>query len=527
VRDLRKFAAAYARSQRAHPADREQPFAGPRPEDEAEHEGQLGRRDFLKAGAVVGAGVAATSVLGWGRARPAAADDANVVVVGAGLAGLSCAYRLMRHGVASTVYESRDRVGGRCWTIRVFDNAQTAEHGGQFIDSRHRHIRNLAKELRVPLVDTEAQSFPVGTGDFYWFDGGFHTRDEIFADFPLVLDRLQDDYRRVGRYFYNQAKPEAIAFDQMTMNDWLDANVPGGMGSLLAQAIERSNTGFFGLDGDQLSAINLFEAYLAPYPGADERYRVSGGNDVIPARLAEELPAGTIHFERPLQAAWTRSDGRIGLRFAGEASEVIADVVVFALPFTTLREADTSGLQVSDRRRRAIQTLAMGTNAKLQFQLNRSLVDLDWTGSFRSDDPEFGTWNSTYGQSEPHPETPVITIYSGGRAGAGYPTDVPHAAAPSPIIGAALDALARGVTNIQDAYNGIAYLDSWVDDPWVHGSYAGFAPGQYTDFWGFLANREGNALFAGEHTSTHSQGYLNGGVESGERAARQVLETLG
>ena len=146
---------------------------------------------------------------------------------------------------------------------------------------------------------------------------------------------------------------------------------------------------------------------------------------------------------------------------------------------------------------------------------------------FRSDDPEFGTWDSTYGQTEPHPQTPVITIYTGGRAGAGYPTDVPHGHGAAGIIDDALDALARGVTDIHDAYNGIAYLDSWVDDPWVHGSYAGFAPGQYTDFWGFLRQREGNALFAGEHTSTHSQGYLNGGVESGERAARQVLNTLG
>jgi monoamine oxidase len=341
-----------------------------------------------------------------------------------------------------------------------------------------------------------------------------------------VLDRLKDDYQRVGRYFYNQAKPEAIAFDRMTLNDWLDENVPGGLTSLLAQAIERSNTGFWGLDGDQLSAINLFEFYIFPYPGADERFRVAGGNDLIPHRLAEELPSGAIRHGRALTAAWTRSDGKIGLRFAGEARDVVADVAVFALPFTVLRDVDTSRLNLSARRRRAIDNLAMGTNAKLQFQLNRTLADVDWTGAFRSDDPEFGTWDSTYGQSDPHPETPVITIYTGGRAGAGYPTDVPHATAPPAIVEAALDALARGVVDIHEAYNGIAYLDSWVDDPWVHGSYAGFAPGQYTEYWGFLERREGNALFAGEHTSTHSQGYLNGGVESGERAARQVLNTL-
>jgi monoamine oxidase len=528
IREMRKIAAAHAAFPGDPPGDPEELLGWYETSSRAASDpSEISRREFLRRSAAVGAGVAGGLAFGWNRARAASAQEANVVIVGAGLGGLSCAYRLMRHGIASTVYESRDRVGGRCWTIRVFDNEQTAEHGGQYIDSRHRQIRNLARELDVPLVDTFAQSFPTGEGDYFWFDGAFRTRDEIFADFPLVLDRLKKDYQEAGRYFYDQAKPDAIAFDRMTVDEWLDENVPGGLTSLLAQAIERSNTGFWGLDGDQLSAINLFEFYLAPYPGADERYRVDGGNDVIPTRLAEELPEETVRFEQPLEAAWTRSDDTIGLRFAGEASDVVADVAVFALPFTVLRDVDTSGLELSERRRRAIDTLAMGTNAKLQFQMKRSLVDVDWTGAFRSDDPEFGTWDSTYGQSDPHPETPVITIYTGGRSGAGYPTDVPHGMAPPAIIGAALDALARGVVDIREAFNGIAYLDSWVDDPWVHGSYAGFAPGQYTDFWGFLDEPEGNALFAGEHTSTHSQGYLNGGVESGERAARQVFNVLG
>ena len=392
VRQMRRLAQAHAAFPGRPPKDREELLRWYESERarEPNETGASGisRREFLQRGAAVGAGAVGASALGLGRPRPAFAKrDANVVIVGAGLGGLTCAYRLMRHGISSTVYESRDRVGGRCWTIRVFENAQTVEHGGQYLDSRHHHIRKLAKELRVPLVDTEAQSFPAGSGDYYWFDGAFHTPDEIFADFDLVFDRIRADYRRVGRYFYNQAKAEAIAFDQMTMNEWLDDNVPGGLDSLLGQAIERSNTGFWGLDGDQLSAVNLFEFYVFPYPGADERFRVAGGNDVIPHRLAEELPSGTIRYERPLEAAWTRSDGKIGLKFAGQAGDVVADVAVFALPFTVLRDLDTSGLNVSARRRRAIDTLAMGTNAKLQFQLNRTLADVDWTGAFRSDEP--------------------------------------------------------------------------------------------------------------------------------------------
>jgi monoamine oxidase len=92
---------------------------------------------------------------------------------------------------------------------------------------------------------------------------------------------------------------------------------------------------------------------------------------------------------------------------------------------------------------------------------------------------------------------------------------------------AALDRGSTGNPPLSAGYNGKNYLVTWVNNPWVHGSYAGFAPGQYTDFWGYLETPEPGLFFAGEHTSTHSQGYLNGGVESGERAANQVLRGLG
>jgi monoamine oxidase len=169
----------------------------------------------------------------------------------------------------------------------------------------------------------------------------------------------------------------------------------------------------------------------------------------------------------------------------------------------------------------------MGTNAKLNLQLHRSFAALDWTASFSSDEPHYVTWDSTYGQTSPAPETPVLTVYNGGREGASYPTDVAHAPAPPGVVADVLASLGRGVPGVVGAWNGLAFLDSWVDDPWVRGSYAGFGPGQYTDFWGFLGLREGPVHFAGEHTSTFSQGYLNGGVESGERAAREVMNALG
>ncbi len=113
------------------------------------------RRELLRRGGLVAAGTFAATSSGFARASgPAPArKDASVVVIGAGLAGLSCVYRLHRHGIAATLYEAQERIGGRCFSLRgFFDAGQTAEHGGQDIDSRHHHIRSLAKESRIPLV---------------------------------------------------------------------------------------------------------------------------------------------------------------------------------------------------------------------------------------------------------------------------------------------------------------------------------------------------------------------------------------
>ena len=121
----------------------------------------------------------------------------------------------------------------------------------------------------------------------------------------------------------------------------------------------------------------------------------------------------------------------------------------------------------------------------------------------------------------------LLTVYTGGTAGATYPVDEPHAPAPASVVAATLGAIDGAVPGVSDAYAGTAWLDAWAYDPWVGGSYAAFTPGQVTSFWGLTGEAEGSVHFAGEHTSTFSQGYLDGGVESGSRAAAEVLAALG
>jgi monoamine oxidase len=76
-------------------------------------------------------------------------------------------------------------------------------------------------------------------------------------------------------------------------------------------------------------------------------------------------------------------------------------------------------------------------------------------------------------------------------------------------------------------FNGRATVDFWLANPYTRGSYSYWKVGQYTKFSGIEGRQEGNAHFCGEHTSVDSQGYLNGGVETGERAASEVVADLG
>jgi monoamine oxidase len=488
----------------------------------------LSRRQVLVRGAQFGGAAlrAGGATTGWAGTVRAPGSAPRVIIVGAGLAGLTCAYRLHQHGLRAAVYEARlDRVGGRCWSARTFVDRQVGEHGGEFIDTRHVQLRGLVRELGLRLDDRiRALDREPGVSSVLYLDGEPRVRSDVYAGFPQVMDRLEADYKRVGDYRYDRATPLAREFDMLSVREWLDVGVPGGSQSLLGQAITISLTGFFGLDPEDLSAINLFEAFTAPYPGADERYHVRGGNDQVAHRLAARLPRGVLHLDAPLRALWRRSDGTPGLHFDGVRRAVFADYVVLCIPFTARRRVELAGAGLSARKRQCIEELGMGTNAKVLLQFrDRFSHHHHWNGDFSTDEPVSHSWDSSL--AEPG-RAGLLTIFSGGRTGRSYRSRTPHEPAPPRVVRDTLASLDRMVPGISRAYNGHAWLNAWVRNRWTHGSYAAFLPGQYTRYWGFIGRPDGHIHFGGEHTSTYSQGYLNGAVESGERCAREVLHAV-
>jgi monoamine oxidase len=247
---------------------------------------------------------------------------------------------------------------------------------------------------------------------------------------------------------------------------------------------------------------------------SDERFHVHGGNDQLAWGLAERLPPGTLQLDRPLTALRRRGSS-YALSFAGTATEARADLVVLCLPFTALRRVDLGRAGLGARKRHCIEELGMGTNAKLLLQFHRHLSDHDrWNGEFY--DEEIDTWcSSTDQRGRPG----LLTVYSGGSYGAAQRGPTPHGPAPRGRVRVALDRVTEAVPGLAAEWNGDAWLDHWASDPWTHGSYAAYEPGQYTRYWGFAGLPEGRVLFGGEHTSLSSQGFLEGAVASGERCA--------
>ena len=480
------------------------------------------RRRFLRQAGVATAALATAPWL-HGKRRPATAG--RVVIVGAGLAGLTCAYRLQQAGVEALVVEAAERIGGRCWTRRGdFADDQIAEHGGELIDQAHTEIRQLAQELRLRL-DNVLAAEPNGTEAFFHLGGDYPYR-EATRDLKVVWKKLHRDLSEAGypTLFY-QSTARGRQLDQMSILDWIDESVPGGRHSRLGRLLDIAYVIEYGAECADQSALNLL--YLLGYnsPGqftlfgaSNEKYHVRGGNDQIVSGLAATVMP-RIQTGTSLVAVRRTPGGSYGLtvQAGAQVQELPADKVVFALPFSILRDSvDLSQASFSERKLLAIDELRMGSNSKLNVQFaNRHWTTLGNNGDTFSDTGYQATWEVSRAQ----PGTAgILVAYSGGEHADSFGSGT--------VAGqtaAFLDQLAPVLPGIGAKFNGRATLDHWAGNPLTKGSYAYWRVGQYTTFAGVEGLQEGNAHFCGEHTSIDSQGYLNGAVETGERAAREVL----
>jgi monoamine oxidase len=486
-------------------------------------EAHLSRRQFIGA---AGAATAAAAV--W-TPKARAATQPRVVVVGAGLAGLTCAYRLKQAGISASVYEASQRTGGRCWSIRgAFGPGLVAEHGGELIDTGHTAIRQLAQELRLPL-DNLYQGETKGTEPAYWFDGAPYTFEQASADFNAVYQKLHKDVSAASYpTTYLSSTQRGRELDAMSVIDWINESVPGGIGSRFGQLLDVAYNIEYGAESSQQSALNLI--YLLGYSGqgqlrlfgpSNEKYHVRGGNDQIPAALTAAL-GSQITLGSQLVAIARTAAGAYTLTFTqGTTTQTVsADRVILALPFSIMRDSvDFSKAGFNAVKTRSIRELGMGTNSKLNVGFkSRHWATLGCTGDTYADTGYQATWDVS--RSQPGPSG-ILVDYTGGKIGDSFGSGTPSSRTQQFLK--QIEPLLPGITK---QWDGHATIDYWHAYPWTLGSYSYWKIGQYTAFSGAESEISGACHFCGEHTSQDFQGYLNGAVDTGQRAASEVLAAI-
>lgn len=454
----------------------------------------------------------------------------TVAIVGGGLAGLHCALRLWQdYGIASTVYETQARTGGRCWTDRdTFAklDGMHCELGGEFIDSGHPTALKLCKAFGLPLLDYQTDDKKLS--DWLIVEGKIWSEFELLQAWkPLAsaIGKAQQSLKGGQMPTFDQANG-GEALDKQSLADWLDAQkVTGALRTL----IDVAYTGEFGLDPADQSMLNLLDMAqatpdaLAVIGSSDERYHVQGGNDALVQKMVAALPAGAVKTGHTLQKAAKNSDGRILLTFssAGGAVEVKTDHAIFALPFTALRKVDLAGLDLPKPKAKCIAELGYGTNSKLMVGFkSRIWRKLGNTGAIATDVGFQQCWDTSRMQSPK--DLGILTNYSGGQHG-----DSVGLGSAGNQRDAWLNQLDALLTGAKVAATSDVVRQHWKGVPWVEGSYCVYGPGQFTSIRGAEAGRVGNLHFCGEHTDLVMQGYLEGALASGERAALELAGDLG
>lgn len=220
--------------------------------------------------ALAGTGAAAlvTAAPSWARlaaeSAGASRPDRRVVIVGAGLAGLGCAFRLWHErGLRSVVYEANPvRAGGRVHTLRgFFAGGQYTEQHGEFISSEHTQMRKLAAAFGLTLDNVNRYPPHTRAADYRLrFNGRFWSQAALDREWrewarELFLDAATK--KAPWPTLYNKHKEWARRWDHMSAAEWIDHHIPGGLRSDFGQlcvAILLDEYG--GPVGDQ-SALNL------------------------------------------------------------------------------------------------------------------------------------------------------------------------------------------------------------------------------------------------------------------------------
>ena len=478
------------------------------------------RRKFLQNSMVAVAALAANKAIANSNyvTRFAAKEQPyKIGILGAGVAGLHAAYILQQANIETTIYEASGRTGGRMYTVKnMLGQGITTELGGEFVDSNHEDILKLAAEFGLGLVDTDLDKNLVK--QIFYFEGKKYKADDlVIALVPFAvsikadIDSLPDSisYTNFG---------EADKWDKMSIAVYLNLK---GISGWLNKMLNVAFTTEYGLDTDEQSAINflwLFDPEHVDkdlFGESDERYKIKGGNQ----RVVDELAKRLDNIKTNHAVTKIKSNGAgFTVSFSNSVTANF-DYLICTIPFSVLRNITLEIDGMTEVKKKCIAELGYGRNAKMFAGFKtRYWRRQGATGQFFSDMPLQLGWDNSQLQKG---TAGGYTFFTGGNM-----SDKMIDAPVPDKVKEYITQLEKVFPGAAKNYNGKKGIFFWPNHVHTLGSYACYKPGQWTSIAGVEIEPVGNLLFAGEHCSAAFQGFMNGGAETGRRAAEQLLVLL-
>lgn len=499
------------------------------------------RRDFLKKTGKAAAAIAVLGVMGGCRKtiesiapdnleKTAAIANENVAprisIIGAGIAGLHAAFVLKQRGYMANVYEGSSRTGGRIFTANnIMGAGLTTELGGEFIDSGHKDMLRLANTFNLDLIDTQTPSETALIFQDYYFNGIHYSEQQVINEFSLYAHSIRRDIQSLSAIIdVDNHNSNDQFFDNLSIAAYFDRI---GLQGWLRELLDVAYVTEYGQPTNQQTSLN-FLFLISPkvnnnrfeiFGDSDERYKIKGGNQLICDKLAQQLN-GQIQTGYELVSIKQNNDNsyKLDFKFNNTTKTVTTDILLITIPFTLLRNVNIQPAWPLWKRN-AIFDIGYGNNSKLMLGFTqRYWRNLGYTGNYFTDSILQIGWDNSQLQA---PAGGGLTIYSGGSQALAVGNGSINSQ-----VNTHLPLLNNLFPGASAFYNNKAERFIWPTHKWTKASYTCFKPGQYTTIAGNEMKPVEKIFFAGEHCSYNFQGYMNGGAETGRRAAEEILRII-
>ncbi len=446
----------------------------------------------------------------------------KISVIGAGLAGLNTGLHLKNNNVDFKIYEATGRTGGRTLTINQAVTDDTyVDFGAEYVDSNHEEVISLAKQFNLELIDLSSDQLIPKT----LFFGGQHlSAEKLAAAIQPYAAVIGSDIDSLPAELHYKNAPEMNRLDQLSISEYLSEK---GIYGWLFDFFDMNLRAEYAMECTEQSALNLLSVFTQPesdntrydiFGDHHEVLKIKGGTGKLAESITHKLSA-QIEYEHVLTSIEKIASGyRLNFNVGNSNKIIDTDILILAIPFPVLRGIKLN-FDFPSRKSKAINEIGMGNGTKTAM----GFTDKIWRtqghqGYTLTDINKTVFWDSSQGQTS---DNSALSFIGGGNSSAEFQEMSYSEIREKWLFGA--DKIFPGLTR---HHNNQISKYIWSENPFALGSYTSYKKGQWSAFAGVEAEPFENILFAGEHCSTAFQGYMNGALESGRKAAEIVIESL-